>query len=799
MKLSPLWEKIAGLRGRQPVKKSVFFSFVFSYIAVLLVPLLCSIGIFQNTRKGVQREMLQTNQAILTQSAQMLDNAVKNTGTFCLELSMKENISSLLYIRQPLDDSHRYQVSEAIRKELRSLSPPRYFSDYFIYYNYGGFALSPAARYTPEITYQTYFASSACSFEQWLGLMGERHFQQVLDLGDSLLYLQTLPYTGVQAPANIAILLDKGRLLSLLDAIEWVQRGMFFVVDEMGEVVLTNRTLEDWEALSLKPSGDGMLSGRYEGKRVFASSRLSSENDWHYYLVMDNHYLSTANASMGAIFWAWLLFAASLGVLLAFLFSRRNYRPIQGVLRTLKGTQAIEGNVNELVLIDASVKKMIHLNADIRRQLDIQDDYVRQNFLSRLLRGRVDLASLDEGTLEKNKLIFSQDSFLVALFHVDDCSGYFSDMSDKNGEYPLDSMDYSLILLLRELISQQYTGYVCEVNGLIACAVNFSAAQAEAVVQQLSDSIVFVEQTLFIRLTLAVSGIHHALVGLHEAYEEAYRTLESSLFSGRARIFRYSPPEEPAGYGYTAELEQSLAANLRAGSIGRVREILDEIFQTGLEEAPPSFELARCFLYNVAATFIRVIEGMGLQSEQLSARQIAGQIGKLRSAQQMRDYLSKTAEEICRRANEGKESHNTVLLERILRYLWQNYSDSGLNNEQIAREMEISSAYLSRFFKQQTGDGLLSTISRIRIEEAKKLLLQEGRRPLSEIGQAVGFENVATFIRIFKKYEGITPGRYASLSVAPEAASSLPGSAVFPAAKDEADSAKGLAGQPGGE
>lgn len=796
MVVPPIFKRLSELRSRRPIKKSVFFSFILSYMVVLLIPMGCSAGIFYHTRRGVQREMLQTNQAILTQGVQLLDDALKNTGSFCLELSMKENISSLLYIRQPLDDGHRYRISEAIRKDLRSLSTPRYFGDYFIYYNYGGFALSPAARYTPEITYQSYFISSACSFEQWLGLMGERHFQQVLDLGDSLLYLQTLPYTGVQAPANIAILLDKGRLLSLLDAIEWVQRGMFFAIDEAGEVVLTNRTPEDWEALALKPSGRDLLTGRYQGKKVFASVRASSENTWRYYLVMDNRYLSTANASMGAVFWAWLLFAASLGVLLAFLFSRRNYRPIQGVLRTLKGTQAIEGNANELVLIDASVKKMIHLNADIRRQLDIQDDYVRQNFLSRLLRGRVDPGSLDEGTLERNKLIFSQGSFLVALFHVDDCSGYFCGMPDNNGEYPLDSMDYSLLLLLRELISREYTGYVCEVNGLIACAVNFSAAEEAAVVQQLGDCLAFVEQTLFIRLTLALSGIHHSLVGLHEAYEEAYRTLESSVFSGQARIFRYSPPEEPAGYGYTAELEQALAANLRAGNIGRVREILDEIFKTGLEGGRPSFELARCFLYNVAATFIRVIEGMGLQSGQLSARQIAGRIGRLRSAQQMQDYLSKTAEEICRRANEGKESHNTVLLERIFRYLWENYSDSGLNNEQIAREMEISSAYLSRFFKQQTGDGLLSTISRLRIEAAKKLLLREGRRPLSEIGQAVGFENVATFIRIFKKYEGITPGKYASLSVVPEAAAPLPGSAIFPAAEDVAESAEG---QPGGE
>ncbi|WP_407939824.1 AraC family transcriptional regulator [Niallia alba] len=31
---------------------------------------------------------------------------------------------------------------------------------------------------------------------------------------------------------------------------------------------------------------------------------------------------------------------------------------------------------------------------------------------------------------------------------------------------------------------------------------------------------------------------------------------------------------------------------------------------------------------------------------------------------------------------------------------------------------------------------------------------------VSEVGEMVGCKNVNTFIRIFKQYEGITPGKY---------------------------------------
>lgn len=238
--------------------------------------------------------MLQTNQAILTQSAQTIDTALKNAGTFCLDLSMKENISSLLYVRQPLDDLQRYQISETLRKDLKNVASPRYFSAYFICFNYGDFVLTPSARYMPEIAYQSYFARSPYSFEGWRALMKERHFQQTLDLGETLLYLQTIPYTGTQAAANIAVLLDKEQLLALLSGIEWVERGMFFAVDETGKVVLTNRSPAAWEELGLGLSGHEMPEGRLRGKKMVASC-CSSENGWSYYLVMDNDYLKTAN------------------------------------------------------------------------------------------------------------------------------------------------------------------------------------------------------------------------------------------------------------------------------------------------------------------------------------------------------------------------------------------------------------------------------------------------------------------------------------------------------------------------
>jgi AraC-type DNA-binding domain-containing proteins len=54
---------------------------------------------------------------------------------------------------------------------------------------------------------------------------------------------------------------------------------------------------------------------------------------------------------------------------------------------------------------------------------------------------------------------------------------------------------------------------------------------------------------------------------------------------------------------------------------------------------------------------------------------------------------------------------------------------------------------------------MIDYLNRIRTEKAKELLNDEGVN-IYEVSKNVGFNDVSTFIRTFKKYEGITPGKY---------------------------------------
>ena len=63
------------------------------------------------------------------------------------------------------------------------------------------------------------------------------------------------------------------------------------------------------------------------------------------------------------------------------------------------------------------------------------------------------------------------------------------------------------------------------------------------------------------------------------------------------------------------------------------------------------------------------------------------------------------------------------------------------------------------FFKEKTGMCPLTYIHKIRVDNAKELLLKTDLT-LEEISARAGCNNSVTLNRLFKKYEGITPAEY---------------------------------------
>lgn len=90
------------------------------------------------------------------------------------------------------------------------------------------------------------------------------------------------------------------------------------------------------------------------------------------------------------------------------------------------------------------------------------------------------------------------------------------------------------------------------------------------------------------------------------------------------------------------------------------------------------------------------------------------------------------------------------------------YLNPELSLEMLAKNVDLSTGYLSQIINKKEKVNFYDFINRYRVEEAKKILRNPkfGHYSLLAIGFEAGFNSKTTFYASFKRYAGITPSQY---------------------------------------
>lgn len=94
-------------------------------------------------------------------------------------------------------------------------------------------------------------------------------------------------------------------------------------------------------------------------------------------------------------------------------------------------------------------------------------------------------------------------------------------------------------------------------------------------------------------------------------------------------------------------------------------------------------------------------------------------------------------------------------LDPLLKFIETRYMED-INLVKAASMLNFSYHYLSRYFKRITGKNFKEYLDYIRVREAEKLLLTNNA-PVSRVALDVGFANVSSFNRVFKRIRGYPP------------------------------------------
>lgn len=126
----------------------------------------------------------------------------------------------------------------------------------------------------------------------------------------------------------------------------------------------------------------------------------------------------------------------------------------------------------------------------------------------------------------------------------------------------------------------------------------------------------------------------------------------------------------------------------------------------------------------------------------------------------MVNFLKATKTDIHRNRNtlSGIDSSDkTVIVNSLMNYMNENYMRP-ISLETISKKIYLSPAYISKVFKDETGETPINYLIKIRLSKAREMLIAGGRS-VKSIAIAVGYDDAYYFSKLFKKYHGIAPSK----------------------------------------
>ena len=124
----------------------------------------------------------------------------------------------------------------------------------------------------------------------------------------------------------------------------------------------------------------------------------------------------------------------------------------------------------------------------------------------------------------------------------------------------------------------------------------------------------------------------------------------------------------------------------------------------------------------------------------------------------MISYFNRFGEKIAQFNEHKHEDQSNQMIRKINKYI-QDFMHDDLTLHKLAEVVYLSPYYLSRLYKQISGENLMDHITEVRIAKAKYLLKTTDLK-IHEISDKVGIESAPYFSRLFKKMVHCTPQEY---------------------------------------
>ncbi|PYI56543.1 helix-turn-helix domain-containing protein [Paenibacillus flagellatus] len=476
---------------------------------------------------------------------------------------------------------------------------------------------------------------------------------------------------------------------------------------------------------------------------------------------------------VSSLFYVWIGFGfvvIAAGIVWLLYVTRQNYRPVQTILKRIAEirneapTAESEKDKDDFRLIESTIERLFGESVMLQEQNKENVVYRKRHVFLRLLEADSDEeAETAARDAERFGFALPAQGALMAIVEIDHFAEF---VRQYNRDQHL--LKNVLVMVIRELAENKPLQVWSEWSGSQQLAVLFafrdSSAEERDVLSMCENLRHWVEHNLDFTVTIGLGCHAPDLKRVPGSYRAAWTALQYKPSLGGNRII---DQEDFAGrskedlFRHLRDI-RALCQSFRSG---------EPDWEAGLDELHRTLRrrlFAREDLINVMNVLLyhlnKEADEMSGPFAELWDSGIRPRLQESLQRHETADDLIGEFRTILREAfrsmQELRESQSTgALIQSMKRMIDDNYADPNFSLGYVGEQFGLSGGYLSRLFKESFGVRFVEYVTEVRMEHAKRLLA-ETDEAVQDIAASVGYANSLTFIRVFKKQTGITPGQY---------------------------------------
>ena len=737
-------------------RKSILTTWLMSYLLVLFLPVLLGSAIlFQSgvmARKQLEYYNNSVSALLITENDRIIVEQMKAAVT----ASTDDEIQQVMRMKKPLSaEDHKalYQLREKMRNYSLQFYGGNSNQKFFIFFKDIDCVVNSSYVCGAEQFYSRNYSKTDGGFEEWMSLLSQSepvYFRKISESGaERLCYAMPIDAFGKSVFVVERDLPDlsktiSGRINESLMS-EWAtftgNGDMIFCTDEFNK-------LSDEKLAELVKHENGMVN--IGGKRYYLCTQISDETGLKYLTAVSDIAWNKTLLSM-RVFGACMLLISVIGGLIFIFFAMRyNYMPIKEILSNLHGQMSINDDTaqNELEIIREAVSDVMNEYIRVSKQADVQAGELKKQAIYNMLLGQAKAADLNNSN-------FAGKSFAVALFEFDDFTRLFEGEENISEAEKLRTVIFMLENIVRDVFNDGIKGYVVRVDSRAALLLAMDDTETpQKRKTQLFESLLdikrFMKENLYVSLSVSLSGIVSCAERIEAAYREASEVQQYKFYLGTDVIITGDDisAAKDGCYAYSMENEQKLVNYIKTADEEKALALIDGIFS----ENDLSLDMLKCLAYSMVGTIFRIADNDGDEE----FKKLAENLLDFETIIDLKEKLFAAVHELCGHYQPKK---GDLLCARVKKVVEEQYSNPELSVAYIADILGVQYVYLSASFKSFTGEGVLEYISRVRIDKSKEFL-RDPLMSVEDVSAKVGYTTSKTFIRVFKKLEGVTPASY---------------------------------------